>query len=87
MYSIGQLVKRFNLSRSTLQYYDSIGLLGASARTGANYRRYSEDDVKRLEQICIYREAGLSLEDIKKILNSPENTTASILEKRLDDTE
>jgi len=83
VYTIGQLVKKFNLSRSTLLYYDSIGLLWASARTGANYRRYSDQDLKRLEQICVYRRAGIPLEDIKKILNSTaDNTTTSILEKR-----
>jgi DNA-binding transcriptional MerR regulator len=84
-YSIGQLAKRLNLSRSTLLYYDTVGLAAASARTGANYREYSEEDVKRLEQICIYRQAGLPLKDIKKILGSPENLTVATLEKRLEE--
>lgn len=85
MYSIGQLAKKFNLSRSTLLYYDSIGILGASFRTRANYRIYSDEDVKRLEQISIYRKAGLTLEEIKRLLDSPDTITTSILEKRLDD--
>jgi len=84
LYTIGHLARQFNLSRSTLLYYDSIGLLQASSRTVGNYRRYSEDDLKRLEQICIYRQAGLSLEDIKRILDSPQNLNVSILENQLD---
>ena len=39
MYSISKLCREFNLSRSTLLYYDTIGLLTASERTRVNYRR------------------------------------------------
>lgn len=70
MYSIGKLCKEYNLSRSTLLYYDSIGILKASERTKSNYRIYSEEDKERLGQICLYREAGVSLEEIKELLNS-----------------
>lgn len=70
MYTIGQLSKAFGLSRSTLLYYDKIGLLMPSARTSAGYRSYSEEDRKRLEQICLYRETGISLEDMKIILDT-----------------
>ena len=52
MYTIGKLAKKFDLSRSTLLYYDSIGLLKPSSRTESEYRQYSEDDAARLEQIC-----------------------------------
>lgn len=83
MYTIGQLAKKFGISRSTLLYYDSIGLFKPSIRTEANYRKYSDSDLQRLEQICMYRQAGLSLGDIKKILNSPENVNISLLEKQL----
>ncbi|MDY0091617.1 MAG: MerR family transcriptional regulator [Candidatus Vecturithrix sp.] len=86
MYTIGQLAKRFDLSRSTLLYYDNIGLLKPSDRSGANYRKYSEDDVRRLEQICMYREAGLPLETIAQIVNAPNKTSlADVLERRLDE--
>ena len=85
MYTIGKLAKQFQLSRSTLLYYDSIGLLKPSSRTESRYRRYSEDDAKRLEQVCRYRQAGLSLEDIKKVLDSPEDNLTQALERRLDE--
>jgi DNA-binding transcriptional MerR regulator len=85
MYTIGQIGKRFNLARSTLLYYDNIGLLKPSGRSTANYRRYSDKDIQRLELICRYREAGLPLETIKVILDSSGNTLASVLEKRLEE--
>lgn len=83
MYTISKLAKDFSLSRSTLLYYDSIGLLVPSIRSATNYRLYSDEDRKRLEQICIYRQVGLSLKEIENILDTPESSTALILEKRL----
>ena len=83
MYTIGQLVKRFGISRSTLLYYDSIGLLSPSARTEANYRLYSETDLARLEKIAMYRTAGLPLESIASILDHNNDEIQLILENRL----
>lgn len=84
MHSIGELCKRFDLSRSTLLYYDRIGLFRPSARTKSNYRLYTDEDMKKLEQICIYRHAGVSLNDIKNLLNSvDEGRTAFILKKHI----
>lgn len=85
MYTVGRLAKKFGLSRSTLLYYDSLGLLIPSSRTEGRYRLYSNEDAKRLEQICLYRKAGLPLEDIRRVLDSPESSLASTLEKRLDE--
>lgn len=84
MYTIGQLSKRYNLSRGTLLYYDSIGLLSPSGRTGSNYRAYSDADMLKLEQIMIYRETGISLEEITTILKTAHTTKHNILYKRID---
>lgn len=83
MYSISKLCKEFQLSRSTLLYYDSIGLLKASGRTGSNYRVYSEEDRKRLQQICTYREAGVPLEQIKGLLDQAGESEEDVLITRL----
>jgi DNA-binding transcriptional MerR regulator len=83
MYSIGQLAKRYALSRSTLIYYDSKGLLKPSGRTDSNYRSYSDDDIERLERIMLFRNAGLTLSAIKGILDTTKNEVESALESRL----
>ena len=83
MYTVKQLCLKARLSRSALLYYDSLGLVSPSARSRANYRLYSDDDVKRLERVCIYREAGVSLEEIGRILSLNENLERSILEKTM----
>ncbi len=84
MYSIGKLCDEFKLSRSTLLYYDKIGLLHAFKRTSGNYRQYSEDDRNRLNQICMFREAGVPLNQIKSILDK-DSMKHEILGKRLDE--
>lgn len=83
MHKITQLAKNFGLSRSTLLYYDRIGLLSPSGRSEAGYRLYSKADVQRLEAICTYRKAGLTLEDIRTILDGIEAPKRKVLETRL----
>jgi DNA-binding transcriptional MerR regulator len=83
MYTVGQLARRAALSRSTLLYYDSIGLLCPTERSNSNYRLYSENDLRRLERICRYREAGLGLAEIRQVLDGASAGAAAILEGRL----
>lgn len=68
-YTISQLGEAFSLSRSTLIYYDKLGLLRPSSRSEGNYRLYSQKDFQRLEKIMTYRESGLSLAAIADLLD------------------
>ena len=83
MYTIGQIAKQFKISRSTLLYYDKIGLLTASSRTLANYRVYIEKDFQRMAQIDTYKKAGVPLKEIGRIIDSSDNIMIPALEKRL----
>ena len=83
MWTVTQLARRCGLSRSTLLYYESIGLLKAASRSTGNYRRYGEQDLQRLEQICLYRDAGLKLADIRSIVSRAGGDAEEILRRRL----
>ena len=83
MYTIGQVAKKFLISRSTLIYYDSIGVLSPSGRSEANYRLYSDDDLKKMERITLFRNAGLPLDAIASLLNQEGDEINSALEQRL----
>jgi len=83
MISVTQLARRCGLSRSTVLYYESVRLLKPPIRTTSNYRAYSEKDVDRLEQVRVYRNAGLGLADIRAILERPESDASGILKRRL----
>ncbi len=78
-YTIGHLAKAFGLSRSTLLYYDKIGLLKPTTRSDANYRCYGEAAYQRLEKIMTYRKTGLSLEEIQKLLEGEHHQERSDL--------
>ena len=82
-YSISQVARKFGVARSTLLYYDSIGLLSPSRRTAANYRLYNDNDLRRMEQIARFRSAGVGLQEIQKLLGSPSSHCAEILQTRL----
>jgi len=83
MFTVSKLAKSCGLSRSTLLYYESVGLLKPAVRSAANYRAYGEKDLPRLQRICAYRDAGLKLDDIRRILDRPETDAASVLKRRL----
>jgi len=83
MYTIGQIARRFGLSRSTLIYYDKKGLLRPSGRSEGNYRAYSEQNVATLERILLFRNAGLPLSVIGDVLSQDEDVVDQALESRL----
>ncbi|MGB5485799.1 MAG: MerR family transcriptional regulator, partial [Lysobacterales bacterium] len=80
MFTIGQVAKKYSLSRSTLIYYDSIGVLTPSGRSESNYRLYSEDDMKKMDRIQLFRSTGLSLDSIALLLQSESSELSSTLE-------
>jgi MerR family transcriptional regulator, thiopeptide resistance regulator len=85
-YSISKLGRECGLSRSTLLYYDRIGLLRPSGRTAAGYRVYTESDLRRLKRIRDFRQAGLSLREIVAVLSSGGKPGTKLLGERLRET-
>jgi len=68
-YSIDQVAAQTGLTKRTLRYYEEVGLLPPTDRTEGNYRRYSDEDIHRLEHIKKLRDLlGFSLADIREIL-------------------
>jgi MerR family transcriptional regulator, thiopeptide resistance regulator len=82
--TIGALAKASGLARSTLLYYDRLGLLRPGQRSNSGYRIYSAADARRLEQICLHRKMGISLKEIATLLHEPDsNAPVEILQRRL----
>ena len=73
------------ITRRPLQYYDDEGILPVS-RTKENYRLYDENALRKLWEILIYREIGLSIEQIRQILETDRKAQAKILEKQIHST-
>ena len=81
-YSVRQLAELSGVSVRTLHHYDAIGLL-VPKRAQNGYRTYSERDVRRLQQILLYRACGLELSQIGELIDRPDSNEASVLDDQL----
>lgn len=60
------------VSVRTLQHYDKIGLLSPERNPENDYRIYSDADLNLLQQILLFRACGFPLEQIKRLISSPD---------------
>jgi DNA-binding transcriptional MerR regulator len=67
-----EFAERSGVTVRTLHHYDRLGLLKPSRYTEAGYRLYGERDFARLQQIVMLKFIGLSLKEIKGLLDQRE---------------
>ncbi|WP_342077093.1 MerR family transcriptional regulator [Yoonia sp. SS1-5] len=72
---IGALSALTGLSRDTLRYYERQGLIRSnpSDEPSNTYRDYPDDTAERLRMITDARDAGLSIADLKTLLDCMEH--------------
>ena len=68
--TISKVAREFGLARSTLLYYDRIGLLRANQHSRAGYRLYDAQAIARLKRIVELRSAGMTLATVKRVLET-----------------
>ena len=84
-YSVGEICSLTGVTRKTLFYYDRTGLLKPAYRHGSQeHKRYGNTEFQRLIRILDYREAGLSIGEIRKILDDPDCSRKDLFAKVLD---
>ncbi len=66
---IGEIAQASGTPTKTLRYYEEAGLLPAPERTTGGYRNYAPDTLARLDFIRRSRAAGLTLAQIREVLN------------------
>lgn len=66
---ISELAERSGTTPQTIRYYESLGLIRPVERQEGRHRRYNEEALKRLEKIAVLQDAGLSLEEIAKVID------------------
>ena len=80
--SVNEVCKIANISRKTLFYYDKIGLLLPKKRIGSQHTKmYDKNAIHTLQQIQMYKNAGLLLREIKEILNDSNEHAYKQLQK------
>lgn len=72
-YTIGELAGLAGVSAKTLRVYERKGLLMPARDEGNLYRIYTEDAVRKLEQIQLMKYLGFSLDQIDDFLSGHEN--------------
>lgn len=66
-YTIGEISKRFDISISTIRYYDKEGLLPDIKRENG-IRKFSEQDVETIFIIECLKKTNVELKDIKRFI-------------------
>ncbi|QQE77229.1 MerR family transcriptional regulator [Alicyclobacillus sp. SO9] len=82
-YTIQKFANIAGISTRTLRYYDEIGLLSPARTSSSGYRIYGQWEVDQLQQILFYRELGVNLEVIRKIITDPTFDRIQALQKHL----
>ena len=90
---IGLLAEQAGVSTKAVRHYEAVGVLPAPARTSGGYREYGPEAVARLAFVRRCRAAGLSLPEIRQVLEvrdagaAPCTEVAHLLERRLEDVD
>ncbi|OBJ43880.1 heavy metal-responsive transcriptional regulator [Mycolicibacterium mucogenicum] len=88
---IGKLAEATGVTPAALRYYEDEGLLRPAGRSAAGYRDYSADTIARVGFIHRGQAAGLSLAQIRQILDirdsghAPCTHVRNLLDNRLTD--
>ena len=80
--TVGEVSTLLGVSVRALHHWDESGLVHPSQRSAAGYRLYSEADIMRIQQVLVYRQTGMSLADIKMVLDEPETDAMTHLRRQ-----
>lgn len=71
-YTISEVGKMFNITTNKIRFYEKKGLLKPIREEDNEYRKFNEQDIIRLQSILLYRSIGLTINDIRNILDNNE---------------
>ena len=80
--TVGEVSTLLGVSVRALHHWDETGLVHPSRRSAAGYRLYCETDIMRIQQVLVYRQTGMSLADIKMVLDEPETDAMTHLHRQ-----
>jgi MerR family transcriptional regulator, redox-sensitive transcriptional activator SoxR len=74
--TIGEVARRSGRAASSIRYYEAIGLLAPAVRV-SGHRRYDPEVVRRLAVIDTAQRAGLTLDEVRLLLEAAPEDPAS----------
>lgn len=73
---IKEVCERTGLTRRAVRFYEEKGLISPEIREENEYRDYTETDVCRLQLVARLRGYRFSVEEIRRLLERPQETEA-----------
>lgn len=70
-YSIKDVTNTFGLSRSTILYYEKLGIICSKKNPNNGYRIYSHDEINRLKECVCLKNMGYSIKEVSEMLQDP----------------
>ena len=69
---INEVIQQVDLTKRAIKYYEEQGLLSVN-KDENGYRNYTDKDVALLKEISVYRKLGISIKDIKILLEKKDD--------------
>ena len=66
--SIAEVSQKFDISSTTLRYYERIGLMDPVKKNASGHRYYTEHDFRRINFIKCMRTSGMTVDKSKHML-------------------
>lgn len=82
-FRIAEVARRSGFTPATLRYYEDIGLVAPTARTGAGYRLYDEASLERLRFIARAKQLGCSLDEVAELAAAWDGGRCAHVQERL----
>lgn len=79
---INQVELLVGITKKNIRFYEEQGLLSPGRNRENGYRDYNEEDVRKLEQIKLFRKLGLPLEEIR-MMQAGRSTVADSMKRHL----
>ena len=80
-YTIKEVTKKYNLTASTLRYYEKEGLLPKIKKNQSNQRVYHDDDLQWLDIIMCMRKTGMTIAYIKSYIELCQECDSTIKQR------
>ncbi len=86
MKSIKEAAGITGITEQNIRYYERQKLLFPERNRENDYREYSEEDIRRLKFICLFRRLDMPIADIRKLFNGETTLSEAMdaLERRLE---
>lgn len=82
---LNEIANEVGMTKRAIKYYEEKGLLSVN-KSNNGYRDYSPNDVDTLKRISVYRKLGVSVKDIKSLLeNNDKDVLVRIYNEKMQD--